>query len=359
MNNVVNLAERRLKKIEETLSMSNLALTQNNTAIAQTTAQEPYFPSEKDWGLMLSWGSSALKSGFLPSAIKSPEQAAIIALKGRELGIPFMQALSHIHVINGKPSMSAEMMQALARRNLPGLVINIIESTHEKAQIEFLRPEKGSKPYTSIFTIQDAQRAELMNKTVWKQYPSAMLWSRAISAGLRKVCPEALMGVSYTPEELGGHVDQEGNIIETTSRKVESAPTLAIHTKKVSEFDANDLPDLDANNPVDVASVVSVSDGSNIKNQVITDKQREKLFAMLPNCYTTDAQLRAYIKEKMKIDSIKDIPIKHFENLLTALTGGWVSKTQPVDSQPVEFPEDPAPKFFKSNHPGVDPKYVK
>lgn len=180
-----------------------------------------YFPTQQEWNFMVQWGAQALKSRLLPSSISTPEAAAIVVLKGRELGISFMTSISQIYVINGKPGMSAELIQGLARKNLPGLVINILESTSKTAKIEFIRPEKGSKPFVQEFTMEEAIAAKLTSKDVWKQYPAAMLWSRCVTAGLRKVCPEALMGISHTPEELGANVDQEGNVIETTGKRVE------------------------------------------------------------------------------------------------------------------------------------------
>ncbi len=212
----------RIRSMSQTVQQHPVQELQ--TRLNQNHSVQPFYPTQADWNMMLSWGETAFRSGMLPSAIKSKEAAAIIALKGRELGLPYMVAVAHIHVINGKPSMSAEMMQTLARKNLPGLVINFLKSDNTCAEIEFLRPEKGSKAFVSKFTLEDATKAKLMGKDVWQQYPAAMLFSRAISAGLRKVCPEALMGVSYTPEELGASVDQEGNVIETTGRAVQSSP---------------------------------------------------------------------------------------------------------------------------------------
>lgn len=198
--------------------METKELAVSNSKPHQT--MEVYIPTEVDWNFMVKWGQQAVKTRMLPSSISTPEAAAIIVLKGRELGLSFMTSIAHIHVINGKPSMSAELIQGLARKNLPGLVINIIESDDKVAKIEFIRPEKGAKPYVQTFTMDQAVAAKLTAKDVWKQYPAAMLWSRAVTAGLRKVCPEALMGVSYTAEELGANVDVEGNIIETTSRQM-------------------------------------------------------------------------------------------------------------------------------------------
>lgn len=186
----------------------------------QKTNNEVYIPTANDWRFMVDWAAEAIKSGMLPSSIKNPQAAAIVILKGRELGLTFMTSLSHVHVINGRPTMSAELIQSLARKNLPGLVINILESSNTLASVEFIRPEKGSKPYIQKFSWDDAVKADLANKQVWKQYPAAMLWSRAVTAGLRKICPEALSGVSYTPEEMGANVDSDGNVIETSGRAI-------------------------------------------------------------------------------------------------------------------------------------------
>src|ERR1700761_8894407 len=98
------------------------------------TSPHAYIPTKDDWYFMLNWGNEALKSGMLPSSIRNPEAAAVVVLKGRELGISFMTAIAHIHVINGKPTMSAELLQAMARKNLPGLVINILESNDKIAK---------------------------------------------------------------------------------------------------------------------------------------------------------------------------------------------------------------------------------
>lgn len=185
---------------------------------------EVYIPSQNDWNFMVQWGKQAIITGMLPTSIKNAEAAAIIILKGRELGLSFMTSIAHIHVVNGKPTMSAELIQGLARKNLPGLVINILQSDDKVAKIEFIRPERGSKSYEQTFSMDQAIAAKLNSKDVWKQYPAAMLWSRAVTAGLRKVCPEALMGISYTPEEMGANVDGDGNVIETTGKTIVDKP---------------------------------------------------------------------------------------------------------------------------------------
>lgn len=162
-------------------------------------------PSAQEWTQLKEIALMAVKSGLLPSSIKTPEQAVIIALKGRELGIPPMVAFAQISVINGKPCMSAELMLAQIYKNNPSASISFIKNDDQGCVLEAAR--KGSKPSTWSFTMEEAKAAGLLGKDVWKKYPAAMLRARAISAMARAMFPDAINGVSYTPEELGSDVE--------------------------------------------------------------------------------------------------------------------------------------------------------
>ena len=167
----------------------------------------------------------ALQSRMLPQGISTVEQAMVIALKGKEIGIPMMQAFSHIHVISGKPTVSAELMLALIFRNCPGAQVHYIETSSKACTLEASRP--GGKPSKFSFTIEDAQSAGLLNNPTWKKYPSAMLRARAISTMARALFPDAIMGCSYTPEELGAPVavQDDGSVtVEATARIVGEEP---------------------------------------------------------------------------------------------------------------------------------------
>jgi len=168
-------------------------------------------PSQGDMSTLMQMGTMAVKSGFLPTSIKTVEQAVIIALKGRELGIPPMQAFSSISVINGKPCLGSELMLALVYKHHPQAVVNFLESTNEVCKLEAKRP--GGKMCTWTFTIDDAKRAGLLGKGPWQQYPGNMLRWRCISNMCKAVFPDAVMGC-YTPEEMGANVNEEGEIID-------------------------------------------------------------------------------------------------------------------------------------------------
>lgn len=192
--------------------------------MSQLIPWEQMLPAQQNWSLMKQQAGELIKSGFLPSGIKTPEQAVAIMLKGRELGIPPMQALSHIHIINGKPTMSAELMLAQIMRLHPKTKISYPKRSSEACEIKVTRD--GCEVSVFSFTIQDAQAAGLLSNPTWKKYPRAMLHARAVSEMARSLFPDAISGVSYTPEEMGVSVNEDGQVIEVESREVmDSAPT--------------------------------------------------------------------------------------------------------------------------------------
>ena len=177
-------------------------------------------PVARTFDDMLRVAQTLIQSGFLPPQIKTPAQAVAIIMKGRELGIPEMQALSQINIIQGKPALAAELMLALAATR-SGVVAEEIESSDSVCILKFSRP--GRKPHTESFTIEDAKKLGIAGKDNYSKQPRVMLRWRCVSAGVRFYCPEALGGASYTPEELGATVDAEGDVIDVPATVVTAA----------------------------------------------------------------------------------------------------------------------------------------
>ncbi len=157
-------------------------------------------------------GGTLIASGLLPDTIKKPEQAMAVMLKGAELDIPPMHALSHINIIKGKPTMSAELMRALVQR--VGHKVRIVESTAERAVVEGVRLDDPDHKTRISFDEEDAKRAGLAGQGGHKSYPAALKLARATSALCRAMFADALAGISYTPEELGAEVDEEGEVVD-------------------------------------------------------------------------------------------------------------------------------------------------
>jgi hypothetical protein len=163
-----------------------------------------------EWQAMKEQAAMLVRSGLLPYAIKTPEQAITIGIKSRELGIGFMQGLSSIHVIKGRPTISSELMLALIYRDMPDAVINFKVTDIHECVIEASR--NGKHFQTFRFGMDDAERAGLKSNDTWKKYPAAMCRARCISVMARAVFPDCIAGCSYTPEEIDNNlvIDEEG-----------------------------------------------------------------------------------------------------------------------------------------------------
>jgi hypothetical protein len=156
------------------------------------------------WRVLREQATVLVKTHFLPRGVDTPEKAIAIMLKGRELGIPPMYALSNIAVINGKPTAGAELMLALIYRDHGDDAIRITESSPSRCSVAYRR-RGWPRHETFSFTVEDAERADLLGKDNWRHYPAAMLRARCISAVARLAFPDTIGGL-YTPEELGARV---------------------------------------------------------------------------------------------------------------------------------------------------------
>ena len=175
--------------------------------IIELKAQEIYkyennfFPPDPDWQRLKEQCSLMVKTGFLPSSIKTPEQALAICLMGRELGLAPMTALTNISVINQKPVLEAKLMLSLVYKSFPDAHVAILENTTEQAAVEFARgPDKPKSRFT--FTIKQAMDNGLLSKDNWKKYPADMLLWRAISRGCKVVFPDVFTVAAHTEDEM-------------------------------------------------------------------------------------------------------------------------------------------------------------
>jgi len=193
-----------------------------------------------EWEALKEQAQMLVESGFLPKHLDTGNKALAVMIAGRELGVPPMQAVRGIYVVDGKPSLSAELMLALAYQNLPGFKFEVVVSTTELCKVRATRP--GGEPAEIAFSIQDAARAGLTAGYNWKKYPAQMLRARATSAVLRVTAPDAIRGV-YTPEELGySEREQEVDAL-AASHKTELPPTGVSLTVESERADDKEVVD--------------------------------------------------------------------------------------------------------------------
>jgi len=158
------------------------------------------------------------------------EQAAIVMLKGHELGLGLASSFEYIHVIDSKPSLAPKGALALIQRSgeLAGLKIEDgVDDKGAPSECAVWMKRTNGFEYTATFTMADAARAGLVKKGGgWEKYPANMLRWRAIGYCADIVFPDVTGGMCR-PEELGADVDEDGTPIEGTWRAAQDA-TLAI-----------------------------------------------------------------------------------------------------------------------------------
>ena len=141
------------------------------------------------------------------------QQAAIVMLKGHELGLGLTASFEFIHVIDNKPSLSPKGALALIQGSGELDEITIEGFTDDDGEplgcTVMMRRTNGFE-HMITFTMADAHRAGLVkSKGGWEKYPANMLRWRAVGYCADVVFPD-ITGGMYRPEELGAIVNEEG-----------------------------------------------------------------------------------------------------------------------------------------------------
>lgn len=144
------------------------------------------------------------KGSLVPQAYRGNAANVLIAMDfGRSMGLSPAESLYRITVINGKPTASAELIAANVRRAGHRLRVKKDEQA-KSATVEIIRKDDPDYTFSATWDMGKAQQAGLSGRDNWRKYPLAMLTARAITECARDACPEALYGVAYTGEEMGG-----------------------------------------------------------------------------------------------------------------------------------------------------------
>ena len=144
------------------------------------------------------------KSGLLPKALDTKEKVFIALQWGVELGLTPMAAATNIAVINGKPTLSADIMHAIVRNNPEYAGAEWKKQDEQSAEVLVRRKNANmTETFRGYYDIEMAKRANLLSKENWRAYPARMLKHRALSFALRDAFPDVLAGL-YSPDELSG-----------------------------------------------------------------------------------------------------------------------------------------------------------
>jgi hypothetical protein len=176
----------------------------------------------------IEYAKALAHSNLLPKQYQQQPANLLYALEYADaLGVSPINAITSIHVIEGKPSASADLIAAMIRRAGHKLRVS---GNDQSARAVLIRADDPEFEYVAEWTMDKARAAGVTNKSVWKNYPSAMLRSRAITEVARMGASDALFGVVYTPEELGAEVSHDGQPtkpVGVASQRVTAAEIVA------------------------------------------------------------------------------------------------------------------------------------
>jgi hypothetical protein len=158
------------------------------------------------------------KSKMIPVSLQNKQEDIFaILVMGNELGIKPMQALNSINVIQGKPTVSPQLMIAMIKGKLPDSVIDIksdevkgiVTCTTSRSRQEY----KDGLFYTASWDMTKADKMGLSMKDNYKKQAETMLRWRAVAESCRMTFPDIIMGL-YVAEEFK---DFDGEPLKPTS----------------------------------------------------------------------------------------------------------------------------------------------
>lgn len=144
---------------------------------------------------------------------KSAAQAITKVMAGQELGIPPMQSMRGIHVVDGNPQLSAGLVAALIKRS-GRYDYRIVEASDSAVVLEWT--QDGNIVGQSDFTLAEAKTAGLAAKANWKTYTEDMLFARALTRGARRYCPDVFGGAVYAPGEAAPEAEDVPQYVQQT-----------------------------------------------------------------------------------------------------------------------------------------------
>ncbi len=237
---------------------------------------------------------------LLPEAYRGNPANVLIAVGlGRAIGLSPSQSLYEIYVVNGRPSPSANLMAALARRAGHKLRIR---GDAQSCTATLIRADDPDEPFEATWTFQQAKDAGLTGKATWKAYPAAMLRSRAISEVVRMGASECVMGMDYSADEMRD--------LEQTAPA--AAPKTA--TDRLRAAIAPPAP------PVDEPIEADVVTGEVLEPK-LSDQHRAKMFATLTRKGCPEDRQAEFIEQTIgrHIEHRDAITVEEYDSVIARL----------------------------------------
>jgi hypothetical protein len=93
----------------------------------------------------LAMAETLAKSGLMPKGLDTREKVFVALQWGNELGLSPMVAVNNVAVVNGRPTLGADIMHALVRSNPEYAGCEWKSMTAEKAEVSVTREFRGRR----------------------------------------------------------------------------------------------------------------------------------------------------------------------------------------------------------------------
>lgn len=303
-----------------------------------------------EWAQLAQIANTIASTEFVPKDLRGKKPAVLACiLYGRDMGLSPMVALSEVHMIDGKPTMSAALIAGKVRMvghkiwREPVYGGNGTELVGVTAHGE--RTDGTRDSFT--FTLDMARRAGLAGKQNWKNYPEAMLWARACTQLARMLFSDVFIGSVYTADEMGAETDEDGAVLhgeivdEGSAAPGASADTGGEHgTMGVEAAVTASAPQPDSHPAAstlatDGSGAAAASGGqadpgpspfappaSATGGRKVTQAQVQRLYTIATNRVCPDPEVKRMIWEVAGVESSKDLTRDEYDAVV-ALVEAW------------------------------------
>lgn len=192
-------------------------------------------------------GDAMARGGLLPKGMNA-QGAAIVLIKGRELGLDEGSALATLTVINGRVGVMNEAALALIRRAdvlKPGTDIEH-EWVGEPGTDSYgcrvrLHRKRHKDPFESTFTVGDAKKARKWGSPgPWSEYPTRMLFNRALGFLVKDYFSDVTLGLTLEAELRDIGTGRTERVEATLEQPIEEDPFLVELAKQTRDETAQD-----------------------------------------------------------------------------------------------------------------------
>lgn len=288
------------------------------------------------------------KTDMVPKAYKDkPGDILVAMLHGQEVGLPHLQALQSIAVVNGIPSIFGDAALAMVRAS--GKLEDFDEwievngerqegpfpilkwASEEKDIVAFCRSKRSgmSRERITTFSVDDAKRAKLWEKkghngfeTPWCTVPQRMLMWRARGWNLRDQFGDVLKGLSIYEEamDIDTTAGKDGVyrpvVVEEAKAQIEDVRTKLKQAQAEQKPAEKQEPKPAKSKPAE-STAIEMTEEESKAFTAAESKWKDMLVHMSED--PDRAKLLKSVKDKFGASSVAKLPINMREGFLNTL----------------------------------------